>query len=43
MRDAIHDLKYDNGLGGADNVIIEKNGDVYFQQRKIGNIWEFLK
>ena len=43
MRDAVHSLKDANGLGGADNIIIDRNGDVYFQKRKIDNIREYLK
>ncbi len=43
MRDAIHALKENNGLRGADNVRIEKNGDVYFQKQKINNIWGYIK
>ena len=43
MRDAVHSLKDANGLGGADNIIIDRNGDVYFQKRKIDNIREYFK
>jgi hypothetical protein len=41
FREMIHRFKDDNGIGAADNLEFEKNGDVYFRGIFLDNFHDY--